>query len=382
MPQRFVVLLDLSAAFDTVDHSIMLRRLDSRFHVKGVVHQWMHSYLSGWSSRVIIDGELSDPWPLQYGVPQGSVLGPILFSTYIAPISDIIKSHQIHYILYADDIQLVAVYDSNSPDNVQEVLSRLSACIVDISAWMSTNFLKLNSAKTEFVAFGRSASSLNLTSNLHLTIGDKIIPLSPKIMNLGVCMDSTLRLTPHVDYIVRTCNFHLRNLWRIRRFIDNKTCHHAVRALIISRLDYCNSLFTLLLGKDIKRLKSIQNRAARLVFNVGRATPTMPLLRELHWLPIPQRIQFKLCLHIHKIITSSAPEHLSNCISLYKPSRTLRSSQDTTRLQIPRSNYSFSANRFGVTAPKAWNNIPQHIREMTSTPLFKQHLKTYLFPNC
>ena len=76
-------------------------------------------------------------------------------------------------------------------------------------------------------------------------------------------------------------------------------------------------------------------------------------------------------LHIHKIITSSAPEYLrlSNCISLYKPSRTLRSSQDTTRLQIPRSNYSFSANRFGVTAPKAWNNIPQHIRDMTSTPL-------------
>ena len=174
----------------------------------------------------------------------------------------------------------------------------------------------------------------------------------------------------------------LRNLWRIRRFIDNKTCHHAVRALIISRLDYCNSLFTLLLGKDIKRLKSIQNRAARLVFNVGRATPTTPLLRELHWLPIPQRIQFKLCLHNHKIITSSAPEYLSNCISLYKPSRTLRSSQDTTRLQIPRSNYSFSAKCFGVTAPKAWNNIPQHIREMTSTPLFKQHLKTYLFPNC
>ena len=115
----FVVLLDLSAAFDTVDHGIMLRRLDSRFRVKGVVHQWMHSYLSGWSSRVTVDGELSDPWPLQYGVPQGSVLGPILFSTYIAPISDIIKRHQIHYILYADDIQFVAVYDSNSPDNVQ-----------------------------------------------------------------------------------------------------------------------------------------------------------------------------------------------------------------------------------------------------------------------
>ena len=119
-----------------------------------------------------------------------------------------------------------------------------------------------------------------------------------------------------------------------------------------------------------------------LVFNVGRTTHTTPLLCELHWLPIPQRIQFKLCLHIHKIITNSAPEYLSNCISLYKPSRALRSSQDTTRLQIPRSNYSFSANRFGVTAPKAWNIIPQHIREMTSTPLFKQHLKTYLFPNC
>ena len=117
-------------------------------------------------------------------------------------------------------------------------------------------------------------------------------------------------------------------------------------------------------------LKSIQNRAARLVFNVGRTTPTTPLLRELHWLPIAQRIKFKLCLHIHNIIINSAPEYLSNCISLYKPSGTLRSSQDTARLQIPHSNYSFSANRFGVAAPKAWNIIPQHIREMTSTPLF------------
>ena len=121
-----IVLLDLTAAFDTVDHEGLLKLLQSRFHLSGVAHQWMRSYLTGWSSRVSIQGNLSEPWILNFGVPQGSVLGPVLFSAYISPVSDIIRKHGLSYVIYADDIQLYTTYDTRSAGDVKVALSRIS----------------------------------------------------------------------------------------------------------------------------------------------------------------------------------------------------------------------------------------------------------------
>ena len=374
-----VVLLDLTAAFDTVDHEGLLKLLQSRFHLSGVAHQWMRSYLTGWSSRVSIQGNLSEPWILNFGVPQGSVLGPVLFSAYISPVSDIIRKHGLSYIVYADDIQLYTTYDTRSPGDVKVALSRISLCIAELSAWMSANYLKLNSAKTEFIAFDRSAASSQHLSNIQLVIGDQIIPLSTEVTNLGVSLDSSCKLSTHVKHTVRTCNFHLRNLWRIRRFIDMKTCHHAVLALIISRLDYCNGLFTVLSAKDKKKLESIQNRAARLVFSTGRRSHAMPLLTELHWLPLPYRIDFKICLTVFKIVNNCAPQYLINMLTRYKPVRNLRSSHDKTQLVVPRFNLSLSGQCFSIYAPKVWNELPSSIREAPSVAAFKNQLKTHFF---
>ena len=191
-------------------------------------------------------------------------------------------------------------------------------------------------------------------------------------------LDSSCKLSAHVQHIVRTCNFHLRNLWRIRRFIDMKTCHHAVLALIISRLDYCNGLFTVLSAKDKKKLESIQNRAARLVFATGRRShATMPLLTKLHWLPLPYRIDFKNCLMVFKTVNNCAPQYLINMLTLYKPVRNLRSSHDQTQLVIPRFNLTLSRQCFSINAPKVWNELPSSIREAPSVATFKNHLKTH-----
>ena len=127
-----------------------------------------------------------------------------------------------------------------------------------------------------------------------------------------------------------------------------KTCHHAVRALVLSRLDYCNSLFSVLCVKDQKKLQSVQNRAARLVFSVGRNIHTSPLIRELHWLPFSQRVKFKLCLYIYKLINSTGPSYLVNTIAHYTPARNLRSLNDTTKLVIPRTNLSIAEKRFSI----------------------------------
>ena len=158
-----------------------------------------------------------------------------------------------------------------------------------------------------------------------------------------------------------------------------KTCHHAVLALIISRLDYCNSLFSILSARDRKRLESIQNRAARLVFSTGRRSHALPLLKELHWLPLTLRVNFKICLIVFKILNNCAPEYLIDMLTPYKPARYLRSLQDYTRLIVPRYQLSSSRSRFGIYAPTVWNELPQSLRVASSISSFKAQLKTYLF---
>ncbi len=140
-----LVLLDLSAAFDTVDHCIVMNRLHSLVGISGRALDWLSSYLSDRSFSVSIGTYMSDSAPLSCGVPQGFVLGPLLFSLYMLPLGRIISSFKISYHCYADDIQLYIYF---SPDRLEK-LSLLQNCLASINKWMSDNFLQLNNDETE-----------------------------------------------------------------------------------------------------------------------------------------------------------------------------------------------------------------------------------------
>ena len=145
-----IVLLDLSCAFDTVDHEILLQRL-SHIGVRDDALSWFRIYLSDREQSVLVDEAKSKPHPLICGVPQGSVLGPVLFSIYIWPLAHIIQQHSINYKFYADDIQLYLSFPSQ---NASLAISQLEHCIVDIHCWLSQNVLRLNSAKSEIILLG------------------------------------------------------------------------------------------------------------------------------------------------------------------------------------------------------------------------------------
>ena len=150
-----VVLLDQSAAFDTIDHDMLLDSLSSWFGVSGVVLDWFKSYLSDRVQCIKIGSILSDAKKLLYGVPQGSVLGPILFSLYTTPLSKVIQNHRgISFQFYADDTQL---YVHLTHKNAASALDKLSRCLEDVKRWLSTNKLKLNPDKTEFIVFGSNS---------------------------------------------------------------------------------------------------------------------------------------------------------------------------------------------------------------------------------
>ena len=146
-----LVLLDLSAAFDTIDHGILLERLTSAFGVQDTALSWMASYVSGKTQQVSIDGTLSMKFDLEFSVPQGSCLGPLLFVFYAGKIFEIVDKHNLEIHCYADDSQLYFSFCPNNIANQEATLARVERCIEDIRDWMLNDKLKLNDDKTEFI---------------------------------------------------------------------------------------------------------------------------------------------------------------------------------------------------------------------------------------
>ena len=379
----FLVLLDLSAAFDTVPHDLLFDRMETEIGLKGRALEWLKSYFSGRTSSVCINGIQSKKCSLNYGLPQGSILGPLCFAIYIIPIGRIIRKHGISFHIYADDIQLYIDFDPSSPQSIASALSRLAACIQDIQLWMTCNLLKLNSDKTEFFV-ALSSYNKGRMPPVKLQVGKDVIEPSQSVRNLGVIFDTEMSMSGQVSALSRSVSFHLRNISQIRRYLDFETCHNVIRSLVLQRLDYGNILLVGSTASDIQRLQLLQNWAARLMFQVGRRDHVSPLLRKLHWLPMKQRIHFKVLCFVYKWFIGVSPSYLSSCLALYIPGHEgLRSATDTTRLQEHNTNsrclLSAADKAFYFYGPCLWNQLPRSVRTATSLPGFKKALKTHLF---
>ena len=235
-----MLLLDLSAAFDTVDHQILLNRLNTKFGISGIALQWFKSYLTDRFQFVSIDDFSSEALQLDCGVPQGSVLGPLLYLLYTSPVADILRQHRMSFHLYADDTQLYIPFSCNDDLSLNDSMKLIENCLSDIDAWMTTNKLKLNKDKTEFLLFSSKHSpQLSLPS---LQFGSDVITPSTHARNIGVIFDTHLTMVRHVNSICKSSFYHLRNIAKIRKYISLKTTEILVHSFVSSKLDNCNSL--------------------------------------------------------------------------------------------------------------------------------------------
>lgn len=372
-----LVLLDLSAAFDTIDHYLLLEDLSS-FGIVGRALALLRSYLTRRSQIVEFKISSSKPQVLQYGVPQGSILGPILFLVYACGLSNIISSHNVSFHLYADDTQIYLPIK-----NIPASKDKLSSLLSDIRIWMHERKLKLNEGKTEVIVIHGSSRNNPTDSFGTLNFGDSEVVLSDQVKNIGVVFDPALRFDKHINIIVRDCNFHLRNLSLIKRFLDKKSLSTLIHSLISSRVDYCNSLFLSLPKGQLKKLQQVLNRAARLILNVHPWHHITPSLIHLHWLPLKARIEFKICLTVFKILKFGQPVYLRCLLVPFnnQSEMCLRHSDDPYRFLEPRAvgRSSFVERSFSYAAPRLYNKLPLELKCVESVGEFKSKLKTYFF---
>ena len=366
-----LILLDLSAAFDTIDHDILINRLEKLIGFTDSVLNWMKSYITGRKFYVSLGDHRSKKHENCYGVAQGSCLGPLLFSLYMLPLGDIIREHNIDFHSYADDTQL---YISTEPNDATAINS-ITNCLLAINKWMNDNFLKLNEDKTEVLLCGPKSKREMLIKNL----GGLTPCLKPEVTSLGVILDSDLNFNSHINKVTKTAFFHLRNIAKVRPFINQNDAEKLIHAFISSRLDYCNALFTGLPKKTTERLQLIQNSAARLLTKTKRREHISPVLATLHWLPVTFRIDFKVLFLTYKALHGQGPSYIANSLINYTPARTLRSS-NAGLLEVTRSSHKkIGDSAFVNYAPKLWNKLPINIREANTLDIFKRQLKTYLF---
>ena len=234
----FLVLLDLSAAFDTVDHQVFLRQLQHRYGFARGALDWMSSYLTDREQHVVINGTPSDAVTLKYGFPQGSCIGPFGFKLYTKELTMIAQKHGIQIHLYADDTQLYVPFQIHES---RQALDRLERCIEEIRRWMKDNFLKLNDSKTEFLILGAPRDLAKLPT-VAVSVGDEAISPSETARNIGAYMDPALELKQQVANIVKACYFQLRSISKIHKYLSKPSAIKLCHAFISSRLDCLNSL--------------------------------------------------------------------------------------------------------------------------------------------
>ena len=345
-----VLLLDLSAAFDTVDQT---KLLDILLHEIGITDSalcWFESFLLERTQKVKIGDSFSQEQGLLYGVPQGSVLGPRLFNIYIRSLYSYIADTKFNIEGFADDHQLVKQFVVT----MQPIAlgHNIRNCLAKISDWMSKYFLCLNEDKTKIMVIAPPAVKKKLIIQ-GVILNNSCIRFVDTAKNLGIFIDSLLSFEKQVSNTVKSCNSTVRELWRIKSYLSEKQLHQLVSCRIFSQLDYCNVVYYGIPYAQQQKLQRIQNSAARLVCKTKMSSTESldSVIADFHWLKVEFRIIFKILLIVHNCIYNKAPEPIAALVTRSESSRTIRLLETEYRS-------SYGARAFSHVGPKLWNLLP------------------------
>ena len=374
-----LVALDLSAVFDTVDHPTLLSVLKHKFSIEDKALQWFDQYLRPRSFKVTINGNYSLDKDLTVSVPQGSGTGANIFNLYCSPLHEVVPQ-DLQLSGFVDDHSVRKSFNASKREEEASTLSSMESCMLNIKNWMDEMRLKMNPAKTEFIYFGFAKQLTKCTID-NLDIAGDLIQRTDLIHYLGAWLDAGLMFKHHITKKCQTAMMNFVRIKSIRHLLDVNTTSSLYLSLCISHIDYCNSLLYGLPQVSLQKLQRVQNMCVCLVLRIRYMDSATSGLRDLPWLPVKQRIHYKILTLTHKSYHGIGPKYIKNLIVKHHTTHWgLESEKHQDLLVIPHTKHkTFGDRSFAVAAPQLWKTLPTNIRACEDQLTFKEFLKTHLF---
>ena len=365
-----MVLLDMSKAFDSIRHDILLSKLQNLDFSQGALN-WFQSYLSNRQQCVRIGDAVSKVLPLEFGVPQGSILGPVLFTIYVNDLLSVPK--RCLSASYVDDCKL---YLSFSPAELPTSILALNEDLTRISQWCCKNSLLINPDKTKVLAVGLP-QLLKKLSSFSITLFDKEITPVPVVKDLGVLLDTRLSYNQHITEIASKCLFKLYQINRIKHLLDRKTLLLLINSFVFSKLQYCSTVWSNTSSSNIDKLQKVQNLAGRIILGLRKYDHISDGLRSLKWLPIREKLILNDATMMHKCINKLVPDYLADMFKSRSQVHN-RQTRSSGALDIPLCRLSTRQRSFAFRGAKLWNSLNDNIKSLKCPRNFRRHLANVL----
>ncbi len=351
------------------EHDVLLQKLET-FGVKGMVKSWFKSYLTDRSQ--VLDGEVSQPLPVDIGVPQGSILGPLLFSLYINDLPDVTTKCDAN--MYADDTEID--YASKSASDLEETIN---ADLSTLQKYFIKNKLSINVKKCEYMLVG-THQALAKFRDICIKIGNISIQKVHFAKYLGMLIDENLKWGHHIDNMVKKISCKIGILRKVRKFVPNGTLKLIYNATVQPHFDYCDVVYDSASQTNKDRLQRLQSRAARILTGSAPMTSRNSMFKQLNWLSLQNRRIFNKCVLVFKCLHNLAPRYLIQNYSLNSEMHSYNT-RSAKKLHTDIASTQYYANSFLLSSQRCWNDLPANIRDCDSITGFKSKLLAYMHSN-
>ena len=360
------IFIDLTKAFDVIDHYLLLQKLHF-YGIRGTPLKLLSSFLFGRKQMTVINGVQSDLKEIKCGVPQGSILGPLLFLIYINDLPN--STENLHYILFADDTSIFC--KSSDP---QTLYNHLNIQLLSISKWMKANKLILNIDKTNYMLFGTRTT---IQPHFNLIYSNKIINRVSTTKFLGVHIDEKLSWNHHINNLCQILSRNVGILYKLQ-FLPQNVLKMLYHSFITAHVNYCSIIWGFTSKKNINRINILLKRGIRIITHSSYLSPSTPLFVDMHILPLNELISLQTAIFMFQLCNNLLPD-IFNDYFILKCNVHNYNTRNPQNIHPPLNRFSMSQSSIFYHGSVLWNNLQNYLKESNSLNQFKRLYKEVLF---
>lgn len=366
--------LDFRRAFETIDRYTLLKKME-RLGMRDLVLSWFSSYLLNRKQKVRFKNGVSDLINTTYGVPQGTVLGPLLFLLYINDIVNVINGSKIE--LFADDTMLYV-----TGNDLSHMKRTINSDLNQIFEWLCANKLSINTTKSKFCIFGKKQKldRVNI-KDINIEINNNRLIHETKVKHLGIILDSELSFRPHADYIMRKFSQRVGFVNRVGNNLSMYTKYLMYNCIAAPHLKFCSTLLYNLPNYKISELQVIQNRALRTILKCNRYTPVHLMLNVVNIMSVKQGIVYDVNVFLYKIRNNLLPDYVCDKVKYFKNVHTYQTRNCNDFILVDKYRSNQMSNSVLYRGLLEFNKLPNTIKNCSNFNNFKAMLREYVKSN-